>query len=164
MSLAPQHPRIGLGWDRHAVASGRPCTLAGITLECSVGPVGHSDGDVLLHALTDALLGAAGLDDLGTLFPNDDPQWSGAASSDFVLHAMKLLQQENLRPLSADLVVMCEQPRIGKHRAQMRERLAELLELPLERVNLKGKSTEGGSEAAASAIEVQAVVLLGALG
>ena len=156
--------KIGQGYDVHQLAPNRRLMLAGVEIPADMGLEGHSDGDVLLHALTDALLGAAGLDDLGTLFPNDDPQWSGAASTAFVVRAMKLLQKENLRPLSADLVVICEQPRIGKHRAQMRERLAELLELPLDRVNLKGKSTEGGSEAAASAIEVQAVVLLGALG
>lgn len=163
MSLPPQLPRIGLGWDRHALAAGRPCILAGLSIPCDVGPVGHSDGDVLLHALTDALLGAAGLEDLGSLFPDDDPQWKGAASTAFLAHAMKLLQQENLRPLSADLVVICEQPRLREHRATMRTRLAELLKLPIDRVNLKGKSTEGGSEAAAQAIEVQAVVLLGDL-
>jgi len=154
-------PRIGLGWDRHALAAGRPCVLGGLTLDCPLGPVGHSDGDVLLHALTDALLGAAGLDDLGTLFPDTDPNWKDAPSTRFLAEAMALLAQRQLRPLSVDCVVICEQPRLAPHRAALREHLATLLKLPLDRVNLKGKTTEGGQPDALAAMEVQAVVLVG---
>lgn len=122
-----------------------------------LGPAGHSDADVILHALCDALLGAAGLDDLGTLFPDTDPRWKGAASTQFVEGVVKLLHAEHLSVASADLVVICDTPKIAPHRAAIRTNLARLLDLPLNRVNLKGKTTEGGS---GGAVEVQAVVLL----
>ncbi len=153
-------PRIGLGWDRHAVAAGTPCVLAGIEIDCPVGPVGHSDADVILHALTDALLGAAGLDDIGTLFPDTDPRWQGAPSSEFLDAATKLLADSGMRVISADMVVICDVPRLAPHRAAMRENLAKLLELPVDRVNLKGKTTEGSSTNGQGAIEVQAIVML----
>jgi 2-C-methyl-D-erythritol 4-phosphate cytidylyltransferase/2-C-methyl-D-erythritol 2,4-cyclodiphosphate synthase len=153
-------PRIGLGWDRHAVAAGESCVLAGVKLDCPVGPVGHSDADVLLHALTDALLGAAGMDDLGTLFPDTDPQWQGAASSQFVIAAVELLASAGLRAISVDMVVICDLPKIAPHRAAMRAKLAELLSLPVNRVNLKGKTTEGVPANGSAAIEVQAIVML----
>ena len=149
--------RIGLGWDRHRLESGRPCLLAGVELDCPVGPIAHSDGDVVLHAVTDALLGAAGLDDLGTLFSDQDPRWENAASSQFLQEAMRLLQEKDLAPASIDIVIVCDQPRIGPHRAVLREHLAKLLTLPFDRVNLKGKSTEGGDS---NCIEVQAVALI----
>ncbi len=151
-------PRIGLGWDRHRLAPGRRCVLGGVELPSPLGPVAHSDGDVLLHALCDALLGAAGLEDLGTLFPDDDPRWEGADSLDFLHATLERLRARSLRTLSVDLVVICDRPRIGPHRAAIRARLAEFLELPLDRVNLKGKSTEGGPD---DLIEVSAVALLG---
>lgn len=158
MILVPDSaPRIGIGWDRHALVEGRPCILAGLEIPNAFGPAGHSDADVILHALCDALLGAAGLDDLGTLFPDTDPQWKGAASTQFVEAAVQLLVAENLSVASADLVVICDTPKLSPHRDAMRLSLARLLDLPVNRVNLKGKTTEGG---AAGAIEVQAVVLL----
>lgn len=158
MILVPDSaPRIGIGWDRHALIEGRPCILAGLVIPNALGPAGHSDADVVLHALCDALLGAAGLDDLGTLFPDTDPKWKGAASTQFVEAAVELLHAEKLTVASADLVVVCDSPKLSPHRAAMRANLAQLLDLPLNRVNLKGKTTEGGS---AGAIEVQAVVLL----
>ncbi|MFK5956300.1 MAG: 2-C-methyl-D-erythritol 2,4-cyclodiphosphate synthase [Planctomycetota bacterium] len=150
-------PRIGLGWDRHSLVENRPCILGGVPIPNAVGPSGHSDADVLLHALCDALLGAAGLDDLGTMFPDAEPQWKGAASTQFVEAAMKLLRAKKLQVASADLVVICDTPKLSPHRDVIRENLAQMLELPVDRVNLKGKTTEGGS---GGAIEVQAVVLL----
>lgn len=153
-------PRIGLGWDRHAVSAGERCVLAGVALDCPVGPTGHSDADVVLHALTDALLGAAGMDDLGTLFPDTDPQWHGAASSQFVAAAVQLLADASLRAISVDMVVICDLPKIAPHRQAMRENLAKLLNLPVDRVNLKGKTTEGGAPIGSAAIEVQAIVML----
>lgn len=158
MILVPDSaPRIGLGWDRHALVEGRSCILGGIEIPNPVGPSGHSDADVVLHALTDALLGAAGLDDLGTLFPDTDPKWKGAASTQFVAAAVALLHAANLMVASADLVVICDTPKLAPHRAAIRTNLARLLDLPVSRVNLKGKTTEGGS---GGAVEVQAVVLL----
>lgn len=156
--MAPDSlPRIGLGWDRHALVAGRPCILGGIEIPNDCGPSGHSDADVLLHALCDALLGAAGLDDLGSLFRDDDPKWKGAASVRFVETAMSLLRERQLCVASADMVVICDTPKLSPHREAMRENLAALLDLPKDRVNLKGKTTEGGSS---GSIEVHAVVLL----
>jgi 2-C-methyl-D-erythritol 2,4-cyclodiphosphate synthase len=153
-------PRIGLGWDRHALVTGRPCILGGLELPGEVGPAGHSDGDALLHALVDALLGAAGLDDLGSLFPDTDPAWKDAPSTRFLDEAMARLRAAGLRPWSVDLVVVCDRPKLAPHRAAMREALAARLELPVDRVNLKGKTTEGGA-ASAPAVEVHAVALVG---
>jgi 2-C-methyl-D-erythritol 2,4-cyclodiphosphate synthase len=151
-------PRIGLGWDRHRMEAGRPCVLGGVSIEAPAGPSGHSDGDAVLHALTDAVLGAAGLDDLGTLFPDTDPQWKGADSATFLQAAVHKAQEAGQRIASADLVVVCDRPKIGSHRAKIRERLGELLGLPVSRVNLKGKTTEGGD--GEDCLEVTAVVLL----
>ncbi|MHC4380156.1 MAG: 2-C-methyl-D-erythritol 2,4-cyclodiphosphate synthase [Planctomycetota bacterium] len=156
--MAPDSlPRIGLGWDRHGLVVNRPCLLGGIEIPNDTGPIGHSDADVLLHALCDALLGAAGLEDLGTLFPDDDPKWKGSSSTRFLEEAMSLLRKRDLRVASTDLVVICDTPKLRPHRQAIRENLAMLLDLPLDRVNLKGKTTEGGCS---GSIEVQAVVLL----
>jgi 2-C-methyl-D-erythritol 2,4-cyclodiphosphate synthase len=161
--LPLQTPRIGLGSDRHVLVAGRPCVLGGVLFEDSpIGPLGHSDADAILHALTDALLGAAGLDDLGTLFPDSDPKWSGADSTVLLRATLDCLKQAGLRCWSADIVAVCMEPKIGPRRGLIRERLAGLLGLPSDRVNLKGKTPEGG-ETGPAAIEVTAVVLLGPL-
>lgn len=149
--------RIGLGWDRHRMEAGRRCVLGGVELDCTRGPVGHSDGDALLHALADAVLGAAGLDDLGSAFPDTDPAWSGADSAQFVVEAVRRAAARGLRPASADAVVIADAPRLAPHRTEIRARLAELLGLPVERVNLKGKTTELGQD---DRIEAYVVVLL----
>ncbi|MBC8330098.1 MAG: 2-C-methyl-D-erythritol 2,4-cyclodiphosphate synthase [Planctomycetes bacterium] len=151
-------PRVGLGWDRHRLEPGRRCVLGGVEIASELGPAGHSDGDAVLHALTDALLGAAGLDDLGSLFPDHDPAWKDADSTTFLREALRRLAGLGLRPLSADLVVVCDRPRLAPARQAVRGSLAGLLGLPLDRVNLKGKTTEGGD---AGRIDVQAVVLVG---
>jgi len=153
-------PRVGLGWDLHRLAPGRPCILGGIRIASPVGPVGHSDADVLLHALCDALLGAAGLDDLGTLFPDTDPQWKDTPSTRFVEEALRLLETKGLHPLSLDAVLRCDRPKIRPHRSAIREQLAGLLSLPPDRVNLKGKTLEGSSSGPET-IEAQVIVLLG---
>jgi 2-C-methyl-D-erythritol 2,4-cyclodiphosphate synthase len=159
--LPPQTPRIGLGSDRHALVPGRPCRLGGVLFEDSpIGPHGHSDADAILHALTDAVLGAAGLDDLGTLFPDSDPQWSGADSSELLRAALELVKQAGLRCWSADIVAVCMEPKIGPRRSMIRAHIGALLDLPRDRVNLKGKTPEG-KESGPAAIEVTAVVLLG---
>ncbi|KAA3612788.1 MAG: 2-C-methyl-D-erythritol 2,4-cyclodiphosphate synthase [Planctomycetota bacterium] len=150
-------PRIGLGWDRHRLQSGRPCWLAGVEIPSPVGPSGHSDGDVLLHALTDAVLGAAGLDDLGTLFPDTDPQWAGASSTMFLEAALRRCHNRGWKVASADLVLVCDRPKISPFRGAMRKRLSQLLQLAEDRVNLKGKTTEGANS---EYMEAQAVVLL----
>ena len=141
MSSTPL-PRIGLGIDSHRLVAGRACWLGGLLIPCDRGPEGHSDGDAILHAACDAVLGAAGLDDLGTLFRDSDPRWKGADSALFCAEVMRQLQPHGLRVLSLDVVVETEVPRIGPHRAAMRARLGELFQLPVDRVNVKGKSGE----------------------
>jgi len=151
--------RIGLGWDRHRLVPGRDCVLGGLRLPCEVGPAGHSDGDAVLHALMDALLGAAGLDDLGTLFPDDDPRWEGASSLDLLDEVLARLRQVRMAPVSVDLVVACDRPRLAPHRASIRALVAERLGLPVDRVNLKGKTTESAG-GPIETVECHAVALL----
>jgi 2-C-methyl-D-erythritol 2,4-cyclodiphosphate synthase len=155
-------PRIGLGIDVHRLAPGRPCTVAGVPFAAELGPVGHSDGDAVLHAACDAVLGAAGLDDLGTLFSDRDPRNAGRASSEFCLEVMRQVRDRRLRVLSMDCVLETEVPKLKPHRQAMRERLAVLFELPVDRVNIKGKTGEkvdaiGRSEAMRATV----VALLG---
>lgn len=153
-------PRIGLGTDLHRLVEGRRCVLGGVEIDCPVGPASHSDGDAVLHALTDALLGAGGLADLGTLFPDSDPAWKDVASSVFVEKAIELLAERGLVPLSADIVAQCDRPKIGPNRDAMRNRIAELLGLAVDRVNIKGKSNEGMPQPH-EAVSVMAVALVG---
>jgi 2-C-methyl-D-erythritol 2,4-cyclodiphosphate synthase len=127
----------------------------------SRGVVAHSDGDVLLHALCDALLGAAGLGDIGQHFPDSDPRWKGAASARFVTAVLGLLQARRLAVHNADLTVIAEAPRIAPHREAICREVARLLEVPVERVNLKATTTEQlGFLGRAEGIAAQAVVLL----
>jgi 2-C-methyl-D-erythritol 2,4-cyclodiphosphate synthase len=135
-------PRIGLGIDVHRLAPGRPCMVAGIRFDAAVGPLGHSDGDAVLHAACDAVLGAAGLDDLGTLFSDRDPANLGRPSADFCRATMAQVRQKGLRVLSLDCVLETEVPKLKPQRQAMREQLATLFELPADRVNIKGKTGE----------------------
>jgi 2-C-methyl-D-erythritol 2,4-cyclodiphosphate synthase len=153
--------RIGLGIDLHRLAKGRPCVLAGVAIDSEVGPLGHSDGDAVLHALCDACLGAAGLDDLGTLFPDRDPANAGRPSSEFCAEVRRRVLAAGFRVASLDVVVETERPKLAPHRAAMRARLAELFELPLHRVNVKGKTGEGvGEIGRGEVLRATAVVLL----
>lgn len=155
--------RIGLGFDLHRLVEGRPCILGGIELPHPKGPQGHSDGDAVLHAVTDALLGAAGLDDIGTLFPDTDPRWKGSDSKTLLGSALEKVHAKGLRPISLDLVIATEGPRIAPHRPAMRASIAELCGLEVDRVNLKGKTLEGlGALAQGTGVAVQAVCLLDA--
>ena len=153
--------RIGLGFDVHRLVEGRPCILGGIVLPHARGPLGHSDGDAVLHAITDAVLGAAGLDDLGTLFSDRDPRWKGADSTQLLTAALALVHAKNFRVVNVDIVIATEGPRIAPHRAAMRARIAALLAVDMERVNVKGKTLEGlGALAGGEGVAVQAVCLL----
>ena len=153
--------RVGLGFDVHRLVEGRPCILGGIELPHDHGPAGHSDGDAVLHALTDALLGAAGLDDLGTLFPDTDARWKGADSAELLAAALERVRAAGFRPGNVDLVIATEGPRIAPHRERMRARLAGLLGLEPGEVNVKGKTFEGlGALAGGAGVAVQAVCLL----
>ena len=156
--------RIGHGYDCHRLAlppEGGPLVLGGLRIEHEMGPVAHSDGDALLHAVTDAVLGALGLDDLGTQFPDKDPCWQGASSDQFLREAV--LQAQNLGWIvgNMDATVLLERPRLIKHRSVLRENLSKLLNVPTESVNVKGKSGEGlGPVGQGELVEVHATVLL----
>lgn len=153
--------RIGLGFDLHRLEAGRPCMLGGIELPHPTGPLGHSDGDAVLHALADAVLGAAGLDDLGTLFSDKDPRWKGADSAALLGECVARVHAAGWRVENVDIVIATEGPRIAPHRAAMRARIAALLGVAADAVNVKGKSLEGlGALANGAGVAVQAVCLL----
>lgn len=135
--------RCGIGYDLHRLESGRKLIVGGIELPFDKGPVGHSDGDVLAHALCDALLGAAGLGDIGTHFPDTDPKWKGANSMIFLEHAKKLLDEKQFAIEHVDAVVITEKPKLGPHFPKMREALAKALGVEVEKIHLKAKTNEG---------------------
>ncbi len=134
--------RVGQGVDAHRFGPGDGCWLCGVLVPHDQGLVGHSDADAGLHALTDALLGAIGEGDIGDHFPPTDPQWKGAASDRFLAHAVELMRAKGGRMLNADVTLICERPKVKPHRAAMRGRLAELLDLPLDRVSVKATTME----------------------
>jgi 2-C-methyl-D-erythritol 2,4-cyclodiphosphate synthase len=135
--------RCGIGYDLHRLAEGRKLMIGGIEVPFDKGPVGHSDGDVLAHALCDALFGAAGLGDIGTHFPDNDSKWKGANSLLFLEHARKLLADKKLSIEHVDAVVILERPKLGPHFPKMREALAKSLGVSAEKIHLKAKTNEG---------------------
>lgn len=163
----PQPVRIGHGYDLHRLepiapmGEGRPFILAGVIFDHPVGPVGHSDGDGVYHALTDALLGAIGQPDIGQLFPDDDPRHDGADSSLFMSEACRRVEEAGYRIGNADITVICERPKIGPRKQEMIANLTRLLQCEPDQVNIKGKTHEKvDSIGAGRAIEVHVVVLL----
>jgi 2-C-methyl-D-erythritol 2,4-cyclodiphosphate synthase len=143
MGAQSQVTRCGIAYDLHRLAEGRKLMIGGIEIPSPKGSVGHSDGDVLSHALCDALLGAAGLGDIGTHFPDTDPKWKGAASLIFLEHVRGLLAARGLRINHLDAVVICERPKLVPHFPAMRAALAKSLGLSPEQVSLKAKTNEG---------------------
>lgn len=135
--------RCGIGYDLHRLAEGRRLIIGGIEVPFAKGPVGHSDGDVVAHAVCDALLGAAGLGDIGKHFPDTDPKWEGANSLRFLEHARKLLDEKKFVIEYIDVVVILERPKLGPHFPKMREALAKSLDVNAEKVHLKAKTNEG---------------------
>lgn len=135
-------PVTGTGFDVHRLTHGDGVHLCGVFVPCDLALVGHSDADVGLHALTDAVLGAAGAGDIGQHFPPTDERWRGADSAQFLIHAMQLAHDAGIRPVHADITLICERPKIGSVRDAMRARVAELTGLPLARVNIKATTTE----------------------
>ena len=135
--------RCGIGYDLHRLEAGRKLIVGGIELAFDKGPAGHSDGDVLAHALCDALLGAAGLGDIGTHFPDTDPKWKGANSLIFLEHARKLLDEKKFAIEHVDAVVILERPKLGPHFPKMREVLGKALGVSSEIIHLKAKTNEG---------------------
>ena len=135
--------RSGIGYDLHRLAEGRPLVVGGITVPFDKGPVGHSDGDVLAHAICDALLGAAGAGDIGTHFPDTDPKWKGVSSLKFLEHTRTLVDAMAMKITYIDAVVICERPKLGPHFPAMRQALARALGVSEDRVHLKAKTNEG---------------------
>lgn len=150
--------RIGYGWDSHEFKTGIPLKIGGVTLPHAKGLGGHSDGDVLLHALTDALLGAVAAPDIGTLFPPSDPQWKGADSAVFLREALKRVRAAGYDVANVDATLILAAPKIGPHATGIREHVAGLMGVSPDCVGLKAKTPEGmGTDNAAIA---HAVVLL----
>lgn len=153
--------RVGIGFDSHPLVEGRPCVLGGIVIPHPTGPLGHSDGDAVLHAIADALLGAAGQDDLGTLFPDSDPRWKGADSAMILGEVVSLVRKSGFAVENVDAVLATDGPRIAPHRGEMRARIAKILGVVAAAVNVKGKSLEGLSGSSArNAVSVHAVCLI----
>jgi 2-C-methyl-D-erythritol 2,4-cyclodiphosphate synthase len=136
-------PRVGIGFDAHVLAPGRPLVLAGVTIPSDAGPVGHSDGDLVCHAATDALLGAAGGADIGELFPSADESLRGASSLALLRSAWQELRLAGWELVKLDAVVILERPRIAPHRDAMRRALAAALEVEPERVTVRATTTDG---------------------
>jgi 2-C-methyl-D-erythritol 2,4-cyclodiphosphate synthase len=153
--------RVGIGYDVHRFAEGRRLVLGGVAIEYERGLDGHSDADVLTHAIIDALVGAAGLEDIGALFPDDDERWRDADSLALLREAAALLAARGLRPGNVDATVVIERPRLAPHRELMRTRLAAALGLPPERVSVKATRGEGmGFVGREEGVAVMAVALV----
>jgi 2-C-methyl-D-erythritol 2,4-cyclodiphosphate synthase len=153
--------RVGTGFDAHAFDEGVPLVLGGIRIDYSHGLAGHSDGDVLAHALTDAVLGAAGLEDIGSLFSSDDPALEGADSVELLERAWKDVQSRGWRLANADVILIGEQPRLSPHREEMRQRLAKALGAEPELVAVRATTTDGlGFAGRGEGLAAQAVALL----
>lgn len=135
--------RVGIGYDSHRFASGRTLRLGGVTIPHTHGLSGHSDGDAVLHAITDALLGAAALGDIGAFFPDDDPQWKGADSVRFVKGAVDALTANKLVVHQVDVTIIVERPKIAPHIGAMRAATARALGIDMEHVSIKAKTNEG---------------------
>ena len=153
--------RAGIGYDLHRLAEGRKLILGGIEVAFPKGPAGHSDGDALVHAICDALLGAAGLGDIGTHFPDTDPKWKGVSSLRFLERVRELLAERGLRIAHIDAVVIVEKPKLGPHFPAMREALGHALGIPPAAINLKAKTNEGvDAIGQGEAIAAQAIATL----
>jgi 2-C-methyl-D-erythritol 2,4-cyclodiphosphate synthase len=153
--------RTGLGWDTHRLVPGRPLILGGVTVPSELGLEGHSDADVLSHAITDAILGAAALGDIGMHFPDSDPRWKGADSLVFLRHARDLAAGRGYRVSNVDATVILERPKLKDYRQTIRESLARALNLELDCVSVKFKTAEQmGPVGEQRSAESQAVVTL----
>jgi len=153
--------RTGLGWDVHRLAAGRALILGGVTVPSEMGLEGHSDADVLAHAITDAILGAAALGDIGMHFPDSDPRWKGADSLVFLSHARQAAEAAGFRIVHVDSTVILERPKLKDYRDAIRERLAGTLGLAADRVSVKFKTAEKvGPVGEGRSAEAQAIVTL----
>lgn len=155
--------RVGIGWDLHRLEAGRRLVIGGVSIPSSKGCVAHSDGDVLIHAVIDAILGAAGMDDIGTLFPDTDPSYCGVDSTELLSQVFELVASRGFHVCNLDTTVVLQSPKLGPYKAAIRERLASLIGVEPSCVGVKAKTAEGilGELGTGSAIMAQAVVLLG---
>jgi len=153
--------RVGIGFDIHRLVEGRRLVLAGVVVPHALGPDAHSDGDVVLHAVADAILGAAALGDIGEHFPDSEPAWKDAPSAEILGRVVEMARAADWAVTGADVNILLEQPKLGRLKAAMRSRLAELLGVPLDAVGLKARTMEGlGPVGAGEAVAAQAVVVL----
>ena len=153
--------RVGIGHDTHRLGAGRPLILGGLRLEHPRGLIGHSDADVVLHALTDALLGAAGLGDIGDAYPDTDPRYRDCDSALFVRETLDRLNQRGYRVVNVDVTIFAQEPKLGAKKAEIRAHLAALLGLEIDAINVKAKTGEGvGSIGRREAIGCQVAVLI----
>lgn len=153
--------RVGLGYDVHAFAPGRALVLGGVEIPYPLGLAGHSDADVLVHAVMDAIVGALREGDIGRLFPDSDPAYAGISSLSLLERVGELMAERGFRLVDADAVLVTEQPRISPYRDEMRQRIATALGVDVERIGIKATTTEGlGFEGRGEGIAAQAVVLL----
>ena len=153
--------RTGLGWDNHRITPGRPLILGGVGIACEFGLEGHSDADVLAHAITDAILGAAALGDIGMHFPDTDARWKGCDSLVFLRHAKELAKAEGYVIVNVDSTVILERPKLKDYRTAIREQLARTMELELSAVSVKFKTAERvGPVGEGHSAEAQAIVTL----
>jgi 2-C-methyl-D-erythritol 2,4-cyclodiphosphate synthase len=153
--------RIGQGWDVHRIAAGRPLILGGVTIPSEFGLAGHSDADVLAHAVTDAILGAVAAGDIGMHFPDTDPRWKGCDSLQFLRHACDVARQAGFQIVNVDSTVILERPKLKDYRFAIRESLATATGLDVERISVKFKTAEGiGPVGEGLCAEAQAIVLV----
>jgi 2-C-methyl-D-erythritol 2,4-cyclodiphosphate synthase len=153
--------RIGMGYDIHRLEEGRQMVIGGVSMPYPKGPLGHSDGDVLLHAISDAILGAIGKGDIGMLFPDTDPRYKNIASSELLREVRYLMDREGYQVFNVDCVLVAEEPKIGPYRERMSGGIADILEIPVDSVGLKAKTSEKlGDIGHGEAIAAYAVVLL----
>ena len=153
--------RIGEGWDVHALVPGRPLVIGGVTIPYHLGLLGHSDADVLLHAITDALLGAAGLGDIGQHFPDTDPRWKGVNSVDLLQATGRLLSEAGWQIGNIDATVVAQAPKLAAHKPAMQTRIAQALGISTHQVNIKAKTAEKlGPVGMGQSIEARAVALI----
>jgi 2-C-methyl-D-erythritol 2,4-cyclodiphosphate synthase len=159
--MNPMNLRVGEGWDTHALVTGRPLILGGINIPHTHGLLGHSDADALLHAITDAILGAAGLGDIGRHFPDTDPAFQGADSVRLLQVAAQRVREEGWQLVNVDTTIVAQAPKMAPHINAMRERIATTLGLAVQAVNVKAKTAEKmGPVGEGRAIETRAVCLL----
>ncbi|MEI8175905.1 MAG: 2-C-methyl-D-erythritol 2,4-cyclodiphosphate synthase [Candidatus Omnitrophota bacterium] len=153
--------RVGIGYDLHTLVKGRPLILGGVTIPYPKGLMGHSDADVLLHAVCDAILGAAAAGDIGEHFPDADQRYKGADSADLLQRAYAIVRKKGYCVMNIDTVVIAEEPKLTPYKGAIRQRLAQLLKIPAGSVSIKAKTNEGCDDlGAGKAIAAQAVVLL----